>query len=132
MFSWLKNVTNISSDQNVCMSTSNSKSTIKINGDTYQVEGNNIMIRNGKIIVDGKVINDEKVSVSKVIVTGNCESINCDGSVEINGDSGRVKCGGSCHVGGNVSGSVSAGGSVTCGNVEGEVLDGGSVKCRKS
>ena len=125
MFSWLKNVTNISSDQNVCMSTSNSKSTIKINGDTYQVEGNNIMIRNGKIIVDGKVINDEKVSVSKVIVTGNCESINCDGSVEINGDSGRVKCGGSC-------GSVSAGGSVTCGNVEGEVLDGGSVKCRKS
>ena len=131
MFSWLKNVTNISSDQNVCMSTSNGKSTIKINGETYQVEGNNIMIRNGKIIVDGKIINDEKVSVVKVIVAGNCESINCDGSVEINGDSGRVKCGGSCHIGGNVTGSVSAGGSVTCGNIEGDILAGGSVSYKK-
>ena len=74
-----------------------------------------------------KVINDEKVSVSKVIVTGNCESINCDGSVEINGDSGRVKCGGSCHIGGNVTGGVFAGGSVTCGNIEGDVLASGSV-----
>ena len=132
MFDWFKNIINESSNsQNVHMSTSNGKSTVKINGDTYHVEGNNIMIRNGKIIVDGKVINDEKVSVVKVIVTGNCESLSCNGSVEVNGDAGRVKCGGSCHVGGNVTGNISAGGSVNCGNVEGDVLAVGSVSCRK-
>lgn len=132
MFDWFKNIINENSNnQNVYMSTSNGKSTVKINGDTYHIEGNNVMIRNGKIIVDGKVVNDEKVNVVKVVITGSCESVSCDGSVEVNGDAGRVKCGGSCHVGCNVTGNISAGGSVTCGNVEGDVLAGGSVSCRK-
>ena len=82
---------------------------ITINGKTITCSGINIVISNGKVIVDGKTIR----------------------SVEVHGNSGSIDCGGSCEVSGDVKGDIDAGGSETCGNVSGDIDAGGSVRCRR-
>lgn len=100
---------------------------ITINGKTIECSGSNsVVIRNGQIIVDGETI--EKCSHNQnVIIEGNVNSLDCDGSVEVRGNTGSIDCGGSCNVTGNVEGNVDAGGSVNCKNVSGNIDAGGSV-----
>lgn len=103
---------------------------IQVNGVTIAPNGNNIVIQNGKVIVDGKTVATD-IGNNDVVVNGDCGSIQCSGSVEVKGNSGSIDCGGSCDVGGNVTGSIDAGGSVTCGNVDGDIDAGGSVRCKR-
>ena len=103
---------------------------VTVNGKTYTCEGNSVVVQNGKIIVDGKTINDEDVGSVNIVVNGNVEEVHCDcGSVKVLGSAITVECGGSCEIGGNVDGNVSAGGSVRCwGKGNGNIIAGGSVR----
>lgn len=89
---------------------------ITINGKTITCSGINIVISDGKVIVDGKTIQE-------------CNS--GDVKVTIEGDVNKIDCGGSCEVSGDVKGDIDAGGSETCGNVSGDIDAGGSVRCRR-
>lgn len=102
-----------------------------INGKAITCSGTNVVIDNGKVIVDGNIIQECNSGDLKVIIEGNVNKIDCDGSVEVHGNSGNIDCGGSCEVGGDVEGDINAGGSITCGNVSGDIDAGGSVRCRR-
>lgn len=88
---------------------------ISINGIkiAHAINGS-ITIRNGELIIDGKIIAGIK-DLSHVVINGNVNNLNVTGSVEVSG---------------NVTGGVDAGGSVTCGDVEGDVDAGGSVTAK--
>lgn len=104
---------------------------IAINGKTITCSGINIVISNGKVIVDGKTIQECNSGDIKVTIEGDVNKIDCGGSVEVHGNSGSIDCGGSCEVSGDVKGDIDAGGSETCGNVSGDIDAGGSVRCRR-
>lgn len=104
---------------------------ITINGKTITCSGTNVVINNGKVIVDGNIIQECNSGDIKVTIEGDVNKIDCDGSVEVHGNSGNIDCGGSCEVDGDVEGDINAGGSVTCGNVSGDIDAGGSVRCRR-
>lgn len=104
---------------------------ITINGKTITCSGTNVVINNGKVIVDGKTIQECRSGDLKVVIGGDVNKIDCSGSVTIRGNAGNIDCGGSCEVNGDVKGNIDAGGSVTCGNVLGDIDAGGSVKCRR-
>lgn len=104
---------------------------ITINGKTITCLGSNVVINNGKVIVDGKIIQECRSGDIKVAIEGDVNKIDCSGSVTIRGNAGNIDCGGSCEVNGDVKGNIDAGGSVTCGNVLGDIDAGGSVKCRR-
>lgn len=103
---------------------------ITINGKVFNYSGNNITINNGKVIVDGNVIQECSGDI-KVNIYGDAHIVDCNGSVEVFGNAGSIDCGGSCEITGDVTGNVDAGGSVTCGNVSGDIDAGGSVSCRR-
>jgi hypothetical protein len=105
-------------------------STVNVNGKTIRVHGSNISIINGKIIVDGKPIQEalDEPNIT-VIVEGDCQTLSTYGNVEVRGSVGNVDCRGSCHVEGNVTGNIDASGSVTCGDVSGDIDAHGSVRC---
>lgn len=89
---------------------------ITINGKTITCSGNNVVIRNGKVIMDGNTIQKCSSGDIRVVIEGDVNNIDCDVSVTVRG---------------NVDGDIDAGGSVTCGNVSGDIDAGGSVKCRR-
>lgn len=108
--------------------------TIKINSNTYS--GNNIVIRNGKVIVDGKDVTPDSKEVN-IVITGNVEQLDVDtcNSIEICGNVGDLKTlSGDVKVKGDVSGSISTmSGDVKCGNVGGGVSTmSGDIKHKKS
>jgi hypothetical protein len=105
--------------------------TITINGKTFQCSGGNITISNGKVIVDGKIIESNIGCNAEIVINGNVNKIDCDYNVVVYGNSGSIDCGGSCTVDGNVKGNVDASGSVKCGNVSGDINAGGSVSCKR-
>lgn len=75
--------------------------------------GNNVTIRNGTVIIDGKMQDGTVQGVVEIrIVEGVLGKLETDAS---------VTCG-------EVRGDVSAGGSVTCANVGGAISAGGSVR----
>jgi hypothetical protein len=101
---------------------------IMIDGDL--VEGKNITVKNGKVIIDGiekMGFGDVKI-IELRILEGVVENIDSDGSVSALDVAGRIDCGGSVTCG-NVGGNVDAGGSVDCQDVAGDVDAGGSVNC---
>lgn len=105
---------------------------ITINGKSISIKGNcsSIITKNGKIIIDGKEIENAK-DVIDIHVDGNVGSIKCDGSVDVTGYVDKeINCGGSvsCE---DVNGPIDAGGSVRCGSVGGSVDAGGSIKMTK-
>lgn len=104
---------------------------ITINGKTITCSGANVVINNGKVIVDGKTIQECNSDDIKVVIEGDVNKIDCSGSVTVRGNAGNIDCGGSCEVNGDVKGDIDAGGSVTCGNVSGDIDAGGSVRCRR-
>jgi hypothetical protein len=99
---------------------------ISINGLVIESDGLNIVVRNGKVTVDGKSI-EIKDDKRDVYITGNVGSVECDGSCDVKGNvGGNVDAGGSVECG-DVGGSVDAGGSVTARNVKNNIDAGGSV-----
>lgn len=98
------------------------------NIDGVSITGTNITIRNGTIIVDGKVIKDGASGVVEVKVTGGkISKLDTDASVSCLDVSGDVHAGGSVNCD-NIGGNVNAGGSVNCDDVGGNINAGGSVR----
>ena len=99
---------------------------IKSNGKVTTIKGGSIQIVNGKILTDGKAVEeintDEKVI--NITIEGNVERLEVDycNEITVNGDAKRVRANcGNVNIKGNVSGDVHANcGSITCGNVEGD------------
>jgi len=91
---------------------SSSTSTSTINGKTYT--GKSISIKNGKVYIDGKLIDENKEPECSeqnitIIVEGNCESINGENlDITIKGDAGSVSTtNGDIYIKGSVKGDVS-------------------------
>ncbi len=102
------------------------KNRMTINGVTYEVEGNNISVRNGVIYVDGVVVHSGLDNSVHITWRGDLASLQADGSVTCGSVEGDVIAGGSvnCH---NVSGNVGAHGSVKAGKCDGNIIAKGSV-----
>ena len=96
---------------------------VTIYGRTFS--GRDVVIQNGKVVVDGKTQDGELVGDVSVVVHGDVEILeNAGGSVtaqnigSINTGSGDVRCG-------NVSGAIRTGsGDVQCDNVSGSIRTG--------
>jgi len=104
---------------------------ISINGIriNHAINGS-ITIRNGELIVDGKIITAIK-DLSNVTIKGNVNNLSVTGSATVEGNvNGKIDAGGSVTCG-DVDGDVDAGGSVTALNVKGDIDAGGSVHVRK-
>ena len=101
---------------------------ITING--MQVAGNCVVIQNGKMMVDGRIVN-QSFEAMDITIEGNVESIECSGNVTVHGNVGEIDCGGSVKVSGDVKGDIDCGGSCVCGNVSGDNDAGGSVRCTR-
>lgn len=99
--------------------------TITVNGKSYV--GNNISIRNGVVVIDGKLQDGTVSGVVEVMVSGELVSLETDASVTCEEVKGNVSAGGSVSCGA-VGGTVNAGGSVTAGRVGGGITAGGSVR----
>lgn len=56
---------------------------ITINGKTITCSGTNVVISNGKVIVNGKTIQECNSGDIKVTIEGDVNKIDCDGSVEV-------------------------------------------------
>jgi hypothetical protein len=125
-------------------------SSITINGNTYS--GNNIVVTNGKVFVNGKDVTPDskhititvegnvdeiKVDVcSGVSILGNVKNINTtSGDVIVTGEvSGSVETtSGDVEIGGNVTGNVeTTSGDVECQNISGSVSTvSGDIKHRR-
>jgi hypothetical protein len=121
-------------------------STITINGQTFSVSGNNVVVKNGSVYVDGAKVEagnlsgiveikwegelanlNSAYSVSCGDVKGN---IDAGGSVTCKTVEGDVDCGGSVRCE-NVGGSIDCGGSVNCGTVGGDIDAGGSIQMKR-
>lgn len=102
-----------------------------INGKVYNNISGVVTIENGRMLVNGKPIEDWSDSDCKTInitIEGNLESLDvtsCN-SITVNGDIKKVKTGsGDVTVRGSVGGDVQTGsGDVECGNVDGDVSTG--------
>ena len=109
----------------------NNFTNITVNGRTINCSGSNITISNGKVIVDGKLVQGDMSGDINVEIHGNVENIQCGGSVTVHGNvSGCIDCGTTCNVDGYVNGDIDAGNSVNCGDVAGDVDAGNAVHCR--
>lgn len=97
-----------------------------INDVIYEVEGNNISIRNGVIYVDGVVVQSGLDNSVHITWHGDLASLQADGSVTCGSVEGDVIAGGSvkCQ---NVGGNVGAHGSVRAGRCGGNIIAKGSV-----
>lgn len=101
---------------------------MNINGKTFAWSGGSMEINNGKVIVDGRIIDEYNSGDIRVIIKGDVNKIECAGSVEVHGNATKINCCGSCEVGGDVNGDIIAAGPVTCKNSTGNVSTGGSIK----
>jgi|TARA_R110000851_G_scaffold47424_1_gene115033 hypothetical protein len=116
------------------------KSTITINGKSYV--GNNVTVRNNKVIVDGKVWDDKDTKEINITIDGSVDQLEVDAAnqIKVNGNvnklrtssgdvevSGNVEAGittssGDVEIGGTVGGNVKTmSGDVECGKVSGSV-----------
>lgn len=91
-----------------------------INGKTKEVQNGSISIINDKIFINGKEINTDDTDlkndfgVINIIINGNVEKVECNGSVEVKGNVSKgIDCGGSVKINGDHTGSIDAGGSVS-------------------
>lgn len=106
---------------------------ITINGNTYS--GNNVVISNGKVIIDGKDFTPE-TKIINIHVEGNIDELKVDNcnKLLVNGNAKNIKTqSGSVEVSGAVSGDIrTISGSVNCGDVNSYIqTTSGSVECGK-
>lgn len=101
---------------------------ININGKSFSFSsGSSIIINNGKVMADGKVIHTSENTNIIVEVHGDVNNLKSDGSVEVKGSVlGSVEARNSVHCG-DVSGDVDAGNSVHANNIKGSVKAGNSI-----
>jgi hypothetical protein len=100
------------------------------------IQGRNIVIQNGTVIVDGKRVELPENERIINIQAENLESIRVDSCNEISvkGNAGDIHVSqGRVSVGGNVKGDVHVSqGNVDCGNVEGDVaVSMGNIRSRR-
>lgn len=105
--------------------------TMSINGRSFT--GNNLTMRNGRIILDGVDVTDDTgvdpKTILEIKLTGDLESLDCDKSVTVIGQvKGNIDARGSVNCD-NVGGDIKAGGSVNADDVKGSVYANGSVNC---
>jgi len=101
---------------------------ITINGNTFEVSGNNVSIINGTVRVDGNVVVSGLSGGVNIKWEGGLASLTTDSSVTCTDIHGSVNAGGSVHCN-DISGSVSADGSVKAsGHIGKQISAGGSVK----
>lgn len=98
---------------------------MNINGKNYNVQGNNIVVKNGTVYVDGVFVEGDLSGDVKIEFFGDVASLDCTsatihGNVEGNVNCTSIKCG-------DVGGSVNCT-SIKCNDVGGNVK-GMSVKC---
>ncbi|QRE00167.1 hypothetical protein [Burkholderia phage BCSR5] len=97
--------------------------TVNVNGVT--ISGGNISIVNGKVYVDGNLVETGEAKTININVEGSVESIKADACsyVKVSGDAGTVSTvSGDVQCGNVLHGSVSTvNGDVKCGNVMGNV-----------
>ncbi|HFD2033575.1 TPA: hypothetical protein ACF2DD_002152 [Clostridium perfringens] len=131
------NITSRGNNNIQSINQSNGKCIININGKKTVVKGNNVNIVNNKIFVDGKEYTEHdelqsEYKILNVIIEGNVDKINCQGSVEVRGNvKNAIDCGGSVSVVGDVDGSIDCGGSCNIvGTHIGEIDAGGSVNIK--
>ena len=118
---------------------------ITLNGKTYTAPaGASLTVINGKVMIDGKVVEEGLTGEVRLKVEGDLFTLVTDANVECGNVQGDVRADGNVtagHVGGalkadgnvtcgTVRGDVKADGNVTCGNVEGSVRAGGNVMRR--
>lgn len=105
---------------------------ITINGTTVTVTGSasSVSIINGKVIVNGQVVQDGLSGIVEIKWDGPLASLQADAAVTCGDVHGNVRAASSVSAG-DVGGSVNAGGSVNCGQVSGSVNAGGAVNCRR-
>ena len=102
--------------------------TVTVNGKTYV--GNDLQIINGKVLVDGREVDNGLSGVVEVrVLEGTIGQLKTDASVTCQNVTGNIDAGGSVTVKGDVGGKVDAGGSVNCGDVGQSVDAGVSVNC---
>lgn len=105
-------------------------SRITVNGQTYEVEGADIVIRNGIVTVNGKTVGHDRVAgVVQIKWEGPLANLHSDSSVSCDEVKGNVDAAGSVNCD-NIGGNVSAGGSVNCDSVGGSIRAGGNVNSR--
>ena len=101
---------------------------IKINGESHDVEGDNIVVRRGKVLVNGKVIKDGLTGTVKIEFEGELAHLDCTTAVVNGSVHGDVDCS-TITVNGDVSGDVDCT-TIKCGDVGGDV-DATTVTCGK-
>jgi hypothetical protein len=109
-----------------------SKNKITINGKTYDVSGNNIVVKNDTVYVDGVIVQSGLSGIVKIEFTGDLANLDCTtaeiaGNVQGDVDCTTIKCG---DIGGDVdcttincrdiSGDVDCT-TIACGSVKGDV-----------
>lgn len=103
---------------------------ITIGGKRLTYEGNNVTIRNGTVMVDGKVVTGgektEGLVIEKIEGATNIEayeSLTIHGNVQGDVDARKsLSCG-------DVEGDVRADSSVNCGDINGDLYANGSANC---
>lgn len=114
----------------------NFMSTITVNGVTVTTtrQINDLKVRNGKVWINGKLINKakgDKRGILKVEVNEGMVNLDTDADVECGYVNGDVNAGGDVKVNSDVHGAVSAGGDVSCSNVGGAINSGGDITADK-
>jgi len=98
-------------------------SVVSIGDKTYR--GNNIVVTNGKVFIDGKEADTSDQKTINITVEGNVETLKVDSceSVTVTGNAGSVQTSsGMVKIDGHVNGSVQTmSGSVKCGPVSGNI-----------
>ena len=102
---------------------------VTINGKTYEAEGENIVVKDGKVFVGGKdVFGEEHGGTLTIKFDGPLASLSVDcGNVSCDDVGGNVEAGGSVTAD-EIKGNVNAGGSVHADRIGGTAHAGGSVK----
>lgn len=97
-------------------------SIIRING--VNISGNSIHVRNGSVLVDGKIVETGDAKHIRIEVDGSIERLNADScdSITVSGSAGSVSTMSGDVTCGNVEGAVSTmSGDIRCGNIGGSV-----------
>lgn len=103
---------------------------VTINRKTFQSKKGNVSIDGNNVYIDGiqqDLINN--LNNIKVIITGDCDSIECSGEVIVHGNVyGDIDAGNSVKVEGNSVGNIDAGNSISIkGNHSGGNVDAGNI-----
>ncbi len=109
-------------------------STVTVNGVTIK-GGQSIVVRNGKVIVDGKDVTPDAKSIT-ISVNGNVNELKADTcqSISISGNTGAISTvSGNLHAEGAINGSVNTmSGDITSGSISGNASSmSGDVSCRR-